>query len=74
MRHVKNFRHILEIILPVKLRCIMSKNLPTSRYPVKSDYPPYKGEHCISRLQMFCNTASRFMNRKIIRIEDMVAN
>ena len=46
-----------ELCVPVKLRRIMGKNFSTSRYPIKSNYPPYEGEHCISRLQVLCNTA-----------------
>jgi hypothetical protein len=39
------------------LRCIPDNLFTSSRYPVKSNYPPYEGEHRISRLQVLCNTA-----------------
>jgi hypothetical protein len=41
---------------PVKLRCIPDNLFTSSRYPVKSNYPPYEGEHRISRLQVLGNT------------------
>jgi hypothetical protein len=36
--------------------------LSTNRHPVKSNYPPYEREHCVSRLQMFCYTAKQNEN------------
>eukprot|EP01018_Ginkgo_biloba_P012598 Gb_08356 [translate_table: standard] len=43
----------------------MSENLTTSRYPIKSNNPPYKRKHCICRFQPLCY-AGTFSGRAFI--------